>query len=49
MLILGNVLILGKCAYFGKLRISQLRYSLYRIDCSIRIVLFVYNFRKNFF
>ena len=25
-----NMLILGKCAYFGKWRISQFRYSLYR-------------------
>ena len=45
---LKNVLILGKCAYFGKWRISHLRYSLYRIDSSIRIGLFVSNFPKFF-
>ena len=47
---MGRVLIWGKCAYFGKSRISHFRYSLYgrlyRIDSSIRIGLFVYNFRK---
>ena len=37
MLIMEDVLIWGKClfgesAYFGKWRISHLRYSLYRID-----------------
>ena len=37
MLTLGNVLILGKCASFGRWRISHLRYSLYSIDSSIRI------------
>ena len=37
---------LGTCAYFGKWRISHLGYSLYRTDSSIRIGLFVYNFRK---
>ena len=40
------MLILGKCAYFGKWRISHHRYSLYRIDFSIRIGLFGYNLRK---
>ena len=29
-------------------RISHIRYSLYRIDSSIKIRLFVYNFQKNF-
>ena len=37
MLTLGNVLIFGKCASFGRWRISHLRYSLYSIDSSIRI------------
>ena len=48
LLILGNVPILGKYAYFGKWRISHLRYSFYGIDSSIGIGLFVYNFRKIF-
>ena len=46
-----KVLISGKSAYFAKLRISHLRYrsySLYRIDFSIRIGLFVFTFEKNF-
>ena len=45
---MGKVLIWGKSAYFRKWRISNLRYSLYRIDSSIRIGLFVYNFPKKF-
>ena len=43
-----KVLIWGKSVYFGKWRISHLRYNLYRIDSSIIIGLFVYNFRKKF-
>ena len=43
-----KMLIWGESAYFGKWRISHPRYSLYRIDPSIRIELFVYNFRKIF-
>ena len=43
-----KVLIWGKIAYFGKWEISHLRYSLYGIDSSIRIGLFLYNFPKNF-
>ena len=41
-----NVLILEKCAYFGKWSISHLRYSLYRIDSSIRIGLLFMIFEK---
>ena len=44
-----KMLIWGKSAYFGIRRISHLSYSLYRIDSSIGIGIFVYNFRKNFF
>ena len=40
---MGKLLTLGKSAYFGKWKISHLRYSLYRIDSSIIIELFVYN------
>ena len=39
---------LGKSVYFGKWRISHLRYSLYRKHSSIRIGLSVYNVRKKF-
>ena len=48
VLIWGESAYLGEIAYFGKWEISHLRYSLYRIDSSIRIGLFVYNFSKNF-
>ena len=43
-----GVLIMRKSAYFSKRRISHLRYSLYRIDFSFKIGLFVFNFRKFF-
>ena len=43
-----KVLIWGRSAYFGKWRISHLRYSLNCIDSSIKIGLFVFNYRKNF-
>ena len=46
---MGKVLIWGKSAYFWKWRISHLRYGLYRLDSSIRIGIFLNNFRKNFF
>ena len=36
------------CDYLGNWRISHRRYSLYRINFSIRIGLFGYNFRKLF-
>ena len=43
-----KVLIWRKSAYSEKWRIPHIRESLYRIDSSIRIELFVYNFRKQF-
>ena len=39
--ILENVIVLRKCHYFGKWRISHVRYCLYNIDSSIRIGLFI--------
>ena len=43
VLIWGESAYLGEIAYVGKWEISHLRYSLYGIDSSIRIGLFVYN------
>ena len=42
------MLIWGRRAHFRKWGISHLRYSLYRIDFSFKIGLFVFNFRKFF-
>ena len=49
VLIVRKVLIRRKSAYLGKWRISNLRYSLYRKNSSIKNGLFVFIFRKKIF
>ena len=44
MLIIGKVLISRKSAYFGKWKISHLRYSLYGIDYTVKTLILAFEF-----